>query len=299
MSKRRASASAACSSRSSTALSTMRPASSAWASRPPRQARAQEGRCKRRRGRVVVARQQLVQRVGIGTEQRGGRDRRVRDAGDGAAQQRPERARPELDAERHRASRQHALPASGVHAPRVRRARLDDQVHVRVRQRLLHLRRQALEVPAHAPEVLDAVGQVGRAGSTRPCANSPTARRCSTPRGARARRASRFSNRCSIAVLLQWVAGRFPAATSKAHDAMMTRKAFAAALSMLPLAAIAADYPHSSKETAMTSHFSPPDRSTSSSRRRRSAAWPSTAASAACRWTSSSTARSKRRAAAR
>jgi hypothetical protein len=36
---------------------------------------------------------------------------------------------------------------------------------------------------------------------------------------------------------------------------MMTRKAFAAALAILPLAAIAADYPHSSKETAMTSHF--------------------------------------------
>jgi hypothetical protein len=36
---------------------------------------------------------------------------------------------------------------------------------------------------------------------------------------------------------------------------MITRKAFAAALSILPLAAIAADYPHSSKETAMTSRF--------------------------------------------
>jgi hypothetical protein len=36
---------------------------------------------------------------------------------------------------------------------------------------------------------------------------------------------------------------------------MMTRQAFAATLLILPLAAIAADNPHSSKEIAVTSHF--------------------------------------------
>ncbi len=144
--------------------------------------------------RVVDVLQRRVQRAGGVAEQLGQRDRAVGDRGDRAAQHGPERAGPELDAERRRPAFEHARPAPGVHAPGVGASGLDDDVDVGVRQGLLNLRRQALEVPAHAPEVLDAIGQVVRRG------HAPVrelAQRQAVQHAARlgAQRPSRISNR--------------------------------------------------------------------------------------------------------
>jgi hypothetical protein len=142
---------------------------------------------------VVVVAQHVREQRGVGAEDLRRRDRRVGDRRHRAPQRRPERAGPELDAEGLRAALEHACPAPGMHAPGGDAAGLDDQVHVRMRQRLLHLRRLALEVPAHRPEMLDAVREVVRRLEA---AVRELAARKAMQHAARlgAQRASRFSN---------------------------------------------------------------------------------------------------------